>query len=94
MFSIFSIFQLLSSNIVTNGNGDEGLNGFMVADVKKEVRRAAKLVCLKNLTQTITGLNSNILFYFFRPVYFVVKVVPASVAVIRDAKGRSTYHAQ
>lgn len=37
-------FQLLTSNLVQNGNDDEGITGFMPKDIKAEVSRTKKLV--------------------------------------------------
>lgn len=37
-------FQLLSSKLVQNGDDDEELKGFLIADIKQELKRSAKLV--------------------------------------------------
>lgn len=41
-------FQLLTSNLVQNGDDDEGISGFMPKDIKAEVSRTKKLVSLFN----------------------------------------------
>lgn len=38
------IFQLLTSNLIQNGEDEEGLIGFMPKDIKSEVYRTKKLV--------------------------------------------------
>lgn len=38
------VFQLLSSNLVQNGDDDEGIMGFLPPDIHAEVARANKMV--------------------------------------------------
>lgn len=42
----------MSSGIWQRGEEDEGVDGFLIADIRKEVNRAAKLVRMKSLVLT------------------------------------------
>lgn len=44
-FEFLLSFQLLSSNLTQEGHDDEGMLGFLPADIKKEVQRAKNMVC-------------------------------------------------
>lgn len=39
------VLQLMASGIYQRGEEDEGVHGFLVDDIVKEVHRASKLVC-------------------------------------------------
>lgn len=42
----------MSSGIWQRGEEDEGVDGFLIADIRKEVNRASKLVIMKSLAFT------------------------------------------
>lgn len=42
----------MSSGIWQRGEEDEGVDGFLITDIRKEVNRAAKLVRMKSLVFT------------------------------------------
>lgn len=42
---IWSNFQLLCSNLIQNGEDDEGILGFLANDIRKEAKRISKRVC-------------------------------------------------
>jgi len=40
------MFQLFSAGLEQNGEDNEGILGFLPKDIKKELKRGEKLVCL------------------------------------------------
>lgn len=71
-------FQLLSSKLVQNGDDDEELKGFLIADIKQELKRSAKLVRVFFSFLKLIGDGLTNDFVLYRHVSTVKNMVRAS----------------